>query len=194
MRSKAAAVLAMDAGLSGDRIFNLEGGMAAYSGEILLELPRLSLFGEVADTRAAVILALNLEKGAWRFYTHGAKQPFKDEVVRFLSKMARFETDHARSLYRRLDSPGSFDDYFRDCPGDIMEGGKSFDEVFALLSGRAGEEDVLDMALAIEVGAYDLYKRTAVSCRLGDDRDLFLGLATAEKKHMTLVLDFLTNS
>ena len=195
MRSKAAAIIAMDQGLSGDRIFNLQGGMAAYTGEILLELPQLALFKETADLQDALALALNLEKGAWRFYTHGADLALGDETARFLSGMARYEIDHARSLFQRLDLPGtSFEDYFKNCPGDILEGGQSFEAVFTMLSGRAGEQDVLDMALDIEVGAYDLYKRTAVSCESISDTDLFLGLAAAEKTHMSLVLDFLSSS
>ncbi len=192
-RSKAAAVMAMDAGLGGDRILNLFGGMAAYTGEILLELPTLSVFRETADLQAAVTLALNLEKGAFQFYTCAAKLPLKVETVRFLDDMARFETDHARSLYHLLDSANvCFDDYFLNCAGDILEGGQSYDDVLAKLSsGHTGDETILDIALDIEVGAYDLYKRTAVKCESGSGRDLFLELAAAEKTHMIRVLDFL---
>jgi rhodanese-related sulfurtransferase/rubrerythrin len=192
MRSKVAAILAIDAGLNSDAVYSLDGGMAAYTGEILLELPKLALFEET-DPPSAVATALNLEKGAWQFYKKAAGMKFGKETIRFLEKMAAFETDHARSLFRRLDiSSHSFEAYFDQCPGDILEGGKSFEEAAVLFSPGTRESDILDMALEIEVGAYDLYKRTAVQSGSEEAESFFMGLAAAEKKHMTLIVDFLS--
>lgn len=194
MRSKVAAIMAMDAGLAGENAYNLDGGMAAYSGEILLELPRLTLWDDGVTEQELVSAALNLEKGAWRFYRKAAKMALRDEAVRFLEKMAGFETDHARSLFRRLEDPSQpFDAYFETCPGDILEGGKSFDDVGVLFSGTATEADIMDMALEIELGAYDLYKRSSLGCASPEAKTFFLDLAAAEKKHMGLIVAFISS-
>ena len=45
-RSKAAALLAVDAGVEPGNCFSLDGGISAYTGEILMEIPRVELFVE----------------------------------------------------------------------------------------------------------------------------------------------------
>ena len=196
VRSKVAAILAVDGGLDSDRAFTLEGGISAYSGEILLDLPRLTLFEGLTDPGGLAAAALNFEKGAWRFYTAASQMDLTPPVIRFLEKMAGLESDHARALFEKippnLRQTLSFDDYFKACPGDILEGGRSFDRVIAQAGENPMADDILDLAFEIEVGAYDLYRQSGFGCKSDPNASFFLGLAADEKKHMAMISDFLS--
>lgn len=197
MRSKVAAVIALDQGIPEDRLFSLAGGMAAYSGEILLEMPKVAVMADVRTRNHTLQTAMNMEKGAWRFYREAAARTRDKRVHLFLSAMGQFEVAHARQLYDQMDShhpPEAFDDFFDRCPGDILEGGTDFQACVASMEtgeGSLREEDLLDLALEIELSAYDLYK--VLGSQGGDTNlhQMFTDLARAEKTHLAKIMAFM---
>lgn len=202
VRSKAAACIAEENGFPGHRIFNLSGGMAAYSGEILLDAPVVFTFPDRMSPAALLKTAVNLEKGASLFYRHITPRFSRTPVHPCLSGMAVTEEAHARIVYDALaplaGERRSFEVMFHSCPGDIVEGGKPMAAHLKAVeqAGNSRPEAILELALEMEYAAYDLYKNRAAA-HAGTGRAVFADLAQAEKSHIADILaciDFMTNS
>ncbi len=194
-RSKVAALIAEEGGLPGERIFNLDGGMMDYSGEILLDIPRVEIFAEELSPAGVMEKAINLEKGAYLFY-QAAKEFFTGTRVHpVLEKMLKAEKGHARSIFKMLDKlePCSmpFGEFFDFCQGDILEGGKTQDQIQRFLGQVKPENkiDILDFALDLEFSAYDLYKAMTVQSNDIEVKEMFFTLAEAEKQHVAEIID-----
>jgi rubrerythrin/rhodanese-related sulfurtransferase len=195
-RSKVAALIALESGLEDERILTLEGGMSAYTGEILLEQPKLELFTTVTEPGSALAFALNLEKGAFRFYQYAARIYQNTSIYEFMKEMAAYEMAHARNLYTELSriepQQSLFDAFFEASSGDILEGGKPFEEIQTWLAKTSGDIDgVLDLAMEIELAAYDLYKTMVSHVHDQAMKSCFLELAGAEKTHMRKIMDLI---
>ena len=196
-RSKVASLIAEEAGLAGEKIFNLDGGMMGYSGEILLDIPKVEIFSRDLSPAGVMEKAINLEKGAYLFYQE-AKDFFTGTRVHpVMEKMLNAEKGHARSIFKVLDGQEpcsmSFIEFFDFCPGDILEGGKTLDQIQRFLGQVKPEDkiDILDFALDLEFSAYDLYKTMTVQSSDIEIKEMFFSLAEAEKQHMTEIIECL---
>jgi rhodanese-related sulfurtransferase/rubrerythrin len=193
IRSKVAACIAEENGFPGDRVFNLSGGINAYAGEILLDMPVLSVFQEEMSLADLMEKAVNLEKGACRFYREITPLFEGTPAHDYLSGMENTEIAHARTIFNTLaplvEDPRSFDAVFEACKGDLLEGGRSTAEALSLMTDSCGNrrEAILDFALDMEFSAYDLYKNRGAG-RAGAAGDLFIALAQAEKTHIADIL------
>jgi rhodanese-related sulfurtransferase/rubrerythrin len=193
-RSKVAALFATQAGMKKENLFHLRGGMSAYGGEILLDMPRVDLFSPVLPLKKIMEKAINFEKAAFSFYDR-AKEKFKGTpIYEIMHKMCLAEKVHARTIFNMLNAQEpchlTFDDFFEDCKGDILEGGKPLDEIMAFLDKILPENkiSILEFAIELEFSAYDLYKTMAEDSKDPLAKEMFYTLAQAEKQHLSKII------
>lgn len=189
-RSLAAADLAEAAEVTERPIRHLEGGILAWDGRTLIDFPRTDLFRDVADPSDALMLAMNLEKGAFRFYTALVERHGSTAFGGVAEELSKAETAHARTLYhfweKTVSDPKPFSDLFAELDGEIMEGGRSLAEVLGQLEQIEGDPCVplLEVGMTVEYSAYDLYRNMAERTDDAEARQAFLTIAQAEKAHM----------
>lgn len=196
-RSKVAAIFVSEAGYDEDKLFHLESGMFEYDGEILLQMPRIDLFFQDISMVSIMEKAIDFEKGAFLFYTLAKEKVAGSKLYPVLDKMCKDEIAHGKAIFnqrRSFSNPDvSFEAYFEQCHGLVLEGGKPFNEVQAFLSRRSSNAcmDILDFAIELEYRAYDLYKTMAENSDFEEAIDMFFNLAQAEKKHLDQVINAL---
>lgn len=189
-RSLAAADLAEAAEVTERPIRHLEGGILAWDGRTLADSPRVDLFGRASGPSERLMLAMNLEKGAFRFYTALVARHGSEAFGGVADTLSKAETAHARTLYhfwaKTADDPAPFDELFAELDGDILEGGRSLDELLAQAEEFADDPCVplLELGMTVEYSAYDLYRNMAERSEDGEAREAFLTIAQAEKAHM----------
>jgi rubrerythrin/rhodanese-related sulfurtransferase len=189
-RSSAAAALAAEEKVCRRSIFHLSGGIMNYDGRVLGNLPKVKLFANVPNLAGKLHLAMDIEKGAFRFYDYILRR-FEDEPFSALfAELAAAETGHARKLYKVLKGIDGhcpdFEPMFSGLTGDILESGEELEPVLrriaALESGIC--LTLVELALAIETAAFDLYRNLADSGKDDDIQEVFWSLAQAEKSHI----------
>ena len=189
-RSEIAAVLAAEAELTDLPVSVLVGGILAWDGHKVVDLPRIQIFDQSGSLPDLLETAMDLEKGAYRYYRalldrfgHLLCQPT-------LAHLAKAEEAHARMLYGlwkpHHPDPQPFEVLFEALPGDILEGGQPLTEVLDTLDVMRAETGVrvLEFSLGIEYRAYDLYRNMAERAADERARDHLLAIAQAEKTHM----------
>ncbi len=199
-RSLAAGTLVIDAEVTRHRIYNLTGGILRWFGQTLNDFPRVRVFDESGRTDALLYTAMNLEKGAWRFYhavaTRCAAQPY----AATFEALSRAETAHAASVYAiwasRIENPPEFERLFADLTGEILESGEPLQKVLAEVSSPISEEDcinLIELSLLIEYRAFELYRTVAERTADDNARGALLSLAQAEKAHMRVLTQAIAN-
>ena len=189
-RAQMAAELAADSlQATAAGIYNLQGGISAWTGMALPEYPRVEAFDPQASIRELLLWAMDLEKGSFRFYQEvAARWPGAE-----LEGIQEMERAHARSVYNllhKLDGPEqTFDSLFDSLPGETLEGGRPLTEVLdGLQAYDQGECLALaEVALEIESQAFDLYRHLAHSVSEPEKSKELLILAEQEKGHMRIV-------
>jgi hypothetical protein len=83
-----AATLALDAEVTKRGTYDLAGGIVNWYGRTLAESPRVRVFDTTKGISDLLHTAMNLEKGAWRFYTAVAQA--EKALMRVLTRA--FET------------------------------------------------------------------------------------------------------
>jgi sulfur-carrier protein adenylyltransferase/sulfurtransferase len=195
-RSTAAAVMAEEE--VPDRvILNLNGGMLAWDGAQLTDFPHIRLFG--GQTREQIFeTAIDLEKGAQRFYETVARGFAGRPRAEVFTRLARAEVAHARTIYglwRKIRTDlEPFESLYDRQPGEVLEGGRSLEDALQSLA-PASEDGFLrsiETALQIEFAAYDLYRAMADQDDEQAPGDAFIALAQAEKAHMRELIEALS--
>lgn len=174
----------------------MEGGIRAWEGVVAAGPPDAgtAFFSGAERPEELLALAWVLEEGSRRFYAAISALVADDETKRLFQDLTAAEEHHKAalsSLFRILTNsePG------QDFPGsliglraadDRMEGGMSVGEALQWAKGKSGAE-ILDLAVALETNAYDLYIR--MKQRIHDDRSrqVFDQLSAEEKKHLELL-------
>jgi len=189
-RSQAAAFLASEAEVTEKNVYNLTGGILAWQGKTLSDFPRIHLF-ETAETLSDVLMtAMNLEKGAFRFYRHVVEKFPELPIASVMKTLSKAETAHAQMVYgflkQEVEQPEAFETIWDKLAGDIIEGGESLEAALLRLNAPGDNLclNLIDLALHIEYSAFDLYR--TLSGRSADDTagKTFLTIAQAEKSHM----------
>ena len=191
-RSRTASLFATSVPFFERKIYNLEGGIIAFTDKTVPDYPVLQVFDFNADLSQLFITAMNLERGAEKFYKAVLDEigdvPYR-KTIRILGQA---ETGHARLIYSMLkkhdENVASFDELYGSLPGDIVEGGKPFEEHLAQLHKIEDnfEARLLEIVLEIEHAAYDLYRSVAQRLQGTKLEASFVTLAEAEKGHMLL--------
>ena len=195
--SMTAATFASDYDVSRGKIYNLKGGIMAYNGQKLPDFPRLQTFGNAKTHADLLIQSMELEKGARLFYTH-IKDKFSSEpFASVFEQIADQETGHARTIYNYLkkekDDIQSFENFFEELKGDIIESGEDLTSMFARVDSLEGSPciNLIEMSLIIENSAYDLHRTIAEQIDKDDIKEVFFRLAQLEKSHMQTIANSL---
>jgi len=194
-RSRVATAMLAASGLTPRAIFNVEGGFSAWDGKPLQDLPRVKAFDGLTGLPQILTAAMNLEKGAWRFYAALLDRHPSSPFAQTAATLVKLEREHARVVHRLLSrySGGSaltdFDQMFAELSGDILESGEALEPALARAESLALQPCVAfaELALDIEYHAYELYRALSEQNRDPEEKGAFLTLAEQEKGHIRLI-------
>lgn len=195
VRSRGAALLTGSRPYVAGTVFNMVGGIAAWDGHLLAEQPNLKVFDFSGTDQDILLHAMDLERGAERFYTAIRQRYSSIPWTHSLTTLASAEEAHARMIYRFWAEgqtvPISFETVYASLTGDIVEGGYSCAVLVAKLEKQPFEPccATLEMALTIEYSAYDLYRNMAHRFQGQPMEQVFLSIAEAEKAHIRIVAE-----
>lgn len=198
-RSAFAADLAAEAEVTEGGVYNLTGGIMAWDGRMLPDYPRVQVFDKRKGAAELLMTAMNLEKGAFRFYTHVVEKFGDAPLGKTMRDLSRAEEGHARTIHRFWERIGEgkepFEALFQRLDGEILEGGGDLKQMMAQVD-RMDQRDqtrqnpcmaLMELALSIEYAAYDLYRTMAVRNDDSAAREAFWRIAQAEKAHMRMI-------
>jgi rhodanese-related sulfurtransferase len=98
-RSEIAASLAAQAELSDLPIYHLIGGLMGWEGQRLPHFPKIQVFDHTRDRSDMLITAMDLEKGAYRYY-HALLDQFGSlPMGPVIEQLTKAEKAHARMIY-----------------------------------------------------------------------------------------------
>ena len=190
---RAAASVVMNRGL--ENIYSLEGGIIGWGGRPLPDFPNLRAFEGTGELVEVIQRAMDLEKGALRLYESFLAQNVGTPLEKPFLELASAELAHVRALYKSLQKElGSacpaFEELYGAMTGDILESGEDLDQVVARMNKleNSGPGVVLELALELELRAYDLYSKLAHREGDADIRKTFKQLAAQERRHAKVVL------
>ncbi|WP_035245192.1 rhodanese-like domain-containing protein [Desulfogranum mediterraneum] len=173
-------------------IYNMVGGMLAWEGRAPVGMPDLKVFDLGGGATQLLIQAMELERGAERFYLELLSWDMAPELEAPLQLLAQAEQGHARLLHHQLaslqESPLSFAACYDELEGDIIEGGV---ELASLLASFEEQPEspcrlALELALGIECSAYEMYRALAQRFVGQELEQLLLQIAQAEKEHLQI--------
>lgn len=187
VRSRSAARALVRAGFS-EAVF-MDGGLDAWRGAVSRGAPELKMLYFVSATGPEDLIGLGwrLEKGAESFY-RGLTEvlPARSEVF---TAFAESEVGHARMLtdfYARVAPADArpIEALFPDEEADaVMEGGVYVKDAIEW-ARRKDYPEALQLALALEANAWDLYLTMATESRDEQTREIFTRIAELEKGHV----------
>jgi len=190
-RSAAAATLLTGRGFT--EVFNLAGGITAWSGAAAAGPPDAGLraLPEGGDPAQIVLRAWGMEAALGDFYTAMAGQT-RGEVAATLTRLAGFEERHKARLqeaYRRMTglepdpgAPGAGGSPDEAAP---LEGGLTAAEFISLHGPDFTDpRAVVETGMMFEAQAMDLYTRCAARAATPEARALLTTLAREEQAHL----------
>ncbi|MEW6594753.1 MAG: rhodanese-like domain-containing protein [Thermodesulfobacteriota bacterium] len=183
-RSRAAAQLL--AGQEFREVYNLSGGIKAWEGRQATgpEAAGLELFAGDLEYADAVALAYAMEDGLQRFYRELAAQAAEPDHRALYERLAGFEARHKARLEEAYRA-GHGGEAIPAGTGAVMEGGQQPAELLARVKDLLrAPRDILELAMALETQALDLYGRMAQKSDTAATRDFFLSMADEEKEHL----------
>lgn len=197
MRGLAAAN--MLAGQGFRDIMSLRGGIMAWDGALAqgpVDLGMASL--DAAEGPAALLeRAWGMELALEQFYGALAGRAADAELSALFRKLAGFEQRHRRTLveiWKRLDDGQveAFEERAKASvsPG-VLEGGVPARDYLGLMSDPANSAEALELAMAVEAQAQDLYLRRAAVTDDPDMRRTLVLLAEEERAHLKVLGAFL---
>jgi len=175
-------------------IYNLTGGITAWQGKTLFDLPQIHVFKKAQTLADLLKRAIDLEKGADRFYGVLLNKLRGTSLEKLITSLAEAEEGHARALYAVLsrvsaESLPPFETFYEQLEGLVLESGEPLVKYTAwLTNGTIDLDTVLEVALDLELKAYDLYRNLAEQAEKETMQKQFLDLADQEKRHVQLVL------
>jgi len=179
------------------RIYNLLGGILAWDGQTLKDMPALAVFDLSGSPADGLYRAMDLERGAQRWYEAVLARHPAAPFAPAMRLLANAEEEHARLVYRywarEVEQAPSFTGVYGALAGAIVEGGTDVALMLARLEDTAedGCIEIVEMSLAVELAAYDLYRGMAHRFQGSDMEEPFLVIAQAEKEHMRLASESL---
>jgi rhodanese-related sulfurtransferase/rubrerythrin len=193
-RSLAAASMFFEEGITEKTIYNLEGGILSWENRTLKGFPRIQVFDKTKGPVELLLTAMDLEKGAWRFYTYIMDNFEVDPILPTLEQLSKAEITHAKTIYRFWEkassTPMTFDQLYESLKGEILEGGESLATALAYLENIEKNPclRILELAIHMEYTAFDLYKTMAEQEKDRTIQNSFLTIAQAEKSHMRMLV------
>ena len=199
MRSRSAATYLLGTGLK--NVYNMEGGIRAWNGMVAHGLPEagMAYFSPAANAEEIVGLAWSLEEGAKLFY-QGVSEQFADDpethkMFQWLVSAEKSHENHLLETYEAL--TGSQPDFEKlrarfsgGLSGTIMEGGIPVKDGLEWAKGK-GVTESLELAMSMEVNAYDLYIKMSRSIKDEQAQQIFEKLSEEEQIHLEKLAELL---
>jgi len=194
-RSRIAALMATEQLETNSKLYSLGGGIMAWESRLVHDFPKIAHFENSGTVQDLLYKAIELEKGAFVFYSTLFEKYSEQLFAKDLEPLAKAETAHARLVHGYLIKLSSgfnsdFDEVFNSLKGDVIEGGLEFKDLMRRFDAFTERDlciHVMETALDIEFAAYDLYKVMADKVSDQSASEVFLSLAQAEKGHMKII-------
>lgn len=192
-RSVAAASMASEEMVTDKNIYNLTGGILAWEGRTISGFPKIRVFDKAKAIEDLLLTAMDLEKGAWRFYNHIFENVNVAPIAPTIKQLSKAEIAHAKTVYGFWKTVAGnvrpFDELYADLKGEILEGGENLADMFEYLENIQENRcvHIIELALHIEYAAFDLYRTMAENTQDQTTREAFLTIAQAEKNHMRML-------
>jgi rubrerythrin len=192
MRSRSAATFLLGTGLK--NVYSMKGGIRAWKGMVAYGLPEagMAYFSPAANGEEIVGLAWALEEGSKLFY-QGVSEYFTDdpEAQKMFGWLVSAEKSHEKHLMETYEElTGKQPDFaklrarFSDSlSGTVMEGGIPVKDGLEWVKGK-GVSDSLELAMAMEVNAYDLYIKMSRAIDDKQAQQIFKKLSEEEQVHL----------
>jgi rubrerythrin/rhodanese-related sulfurtransferase len=194
-RSEAAAIIAGEERVSNKDIYNLEGGIMAWDDRTVSDYPRVKVFDKSKGLSELLLIAMDLEKGAFRFYNYIKERFAPEPFSKTFEQLSTEEMVHAKAVYQywkniKSDSP-EFETIFENLKGEILEGGENLIDIIKRAAAIEGNTcmNIMELALNIENSSFDLYRTMAAQTDSKETQDIFLSIAQAEKTHIKTLID-----
>jgi rubrerythrin len=172
----------------------MEGGIRAWQGMVAHGVPEagMAYFSPASNAEELVGLAWSLEEGSKMFY-QGVAEHFADDsearqLFTWLVKAEEHHEEHLLETYQALsgkkpDFTKLRDKFSDSISGKIMEGGIPVQDALNWVRDK-GVTESLELAIALEANAYDLYVK--MSRKIEDDQagQIFEKLAEEEQMHL----------
>ncbi len=184
-RSRAASQLLVGSGFQ--EVYNVSGGIKAWEGRKVSGpyTAGLELLSDRDDFPDALLLAYAMEDGLQQFYLQLEGEAEAEEHRRLCRQLAGLEEKHKERLRKAYGEEADLKAQADPLQETLLEGGANPEKLLAtarsLLTSRA---DILELAMMIELQAFDLYKRLAQKTVEARTKELFLQLAEEEKTHL----------
>jgi len=192
-RSLRGASVAAARNLGIKKFYNLSGGIMAFEGKILTEPPNLKAFDGTEDLQGLLVQAMDLEKAADNLYGALGNQLVGTPVEGLVEKLEEGEEGHARAIYGMLRKVSTepvppFEDLYDGLKGSVLESGEPVVKLVSwIASAEASQAAVLELALDLELKAYDMYRNLAEATEDPELKGAFLDLAHHERRHARTV-------
>ena len=182
-------------GLGFRDVVSMQGGILAWDGAQAAGPLDLGLDALLSAASAQELLerAWGMELALGDFYSALAGKAAEAEAAALFERLAGFEDKHRRTLteiWKRIGNGdvGAFEERARAfaAPG-LLEGGISAAGYLGLLGAPQSSSEALDLALAVEAQAMDLYLRRARDEADADLRRTLILLAEEEKAHLKIL-------
>jgi rubrerythrin len=179
----------------------MEGGIRAWKGMVAHGLPEagMAYFSPAANAEEIVGLAWALEEGSKFFYQGVAEHFSADKEAReMFNWLVSAEKNHEKHLLQTYEAlTGARPDFeklrakFRDSfSGSVMEGGIAVKEALAWIKDK-GISASLELAIAMEVNAFDLYIKMSRAIEDTQAQQIFEKLSAEEQVHLEKLSDLL---
>jgi len=167
---------------------NLQGGILAWRGEMLDGMPAIHVFQGAESVHDAILRAAELEQATQRMYL-ALFARFRDTPAgATFETLARAESVHASHLTALL--PASVEPIATDARSPIESGGVLADVLQRIDSApMLSRATALELALAVEYSALDMYENLAARASTDALRSAFEDLARNERRHAAAVID-----
>lgn len=198
-RSLAGANMLAGAGFSD--VMSMNGGMGAWEGAQATGPRDLGLDSLLAAATPleALSRAWGMELALEGFYQELAGRAVDTEMRSVFEKLAGFEVRHRAAILnsaRRQQGFAGEASFEKSARGGhragALEGGVGADEYLGLLGDPSDLGEALELAMAIEAQALDLYTRRAALAGDEDLRAAFRLLAAEEKAHLQVLGRFVS--
>jgi len=179
----------------------MEGGIRTWNGRVARGLPDagMAYFSPAANAEEIVGLAWALEEGAKLFY-QGVSEQFTDdpEAQKMFEWLVSAEKSHEKHLLETYETmTGVQLDFvklrakFNDSlSGSVMEGGTPVKDGLEWVKGK-GVSESLELAMAMEVNAYDQYIKMSRAIKDKQAQQIFEKLSEEEQVHLQKLADLL---
>ncbi|MGW8287399.1 MAG: ferritin family protein [Desulfobulbales bacterium] len=184
-----------------ENVYTMEGGIRAWKGMVAHGPPEagMAYFTPAEGAEEMVGLAWALEEGSKLFYEGVAEYYSSDKEAQEMFRwLVSAEKNHEKNLLETYETlTGAKPDFeklrtkFTDkLNGSVMEGGIVVKEALSWAKGK-GVQDSLELAMAMEVNAFDLYIKMSRAIEDQQARQIFKKLSEEEQVHLEKLTDLL---